>query len=69
MHDIYRHPNALGELSTSFEIYIDMYSLGTLMVEIAEWLPLKHVVRKCADVTEPKPNAGIILNAIASIAP
>jgi Prion-inhibition and propagation len=63
-HDIYRHPQALGEPSTSFKKHMDMYSLGTIMVEIAEWRPLKHVILKCVDVRNPAVN--VPLTAIAS---
>lgn len=64
-HDIYRHPQALGEPSTSFKKHMDMYSLGTIMVEIAEWRPLKHIILKCVDVRNPATN--VPLTAIASV--
>lgn len=65
--DIYRHPDAMGEPSTAFEKRMDLYSLGTVMIEIAEWRALRHVVRKCVDVT--KPGADVPLDRIASVAP
>ncbi|KAF5570314.1 hypothetical protein FPANT_13772 [Fusarium pseudoanthophilum] len=34
--DIYRHPKALGETSDSFKRYIDIYSLGCVLIEIVE---------------------------------
>ena len=63
--DIYRHPNALGEPSTSFQKHMDLYSLGTIMVEIAEWKALKRLVVKCVDVS--KPEKDVPLSAIAAI--
>jgi len=66
-HDIYRHPQALGEPSTSFNKHMDMYSLGTIMVEIAEWRPLKHIILMCVDVRNPVAN--VSLTAIASVSP
>src|SRR5208282_5911867 len=41
--DIYRHPSAMGEPSVSFNSTVDVYSLGTILVEIAEWRALKHI--------------------------
>ncbi|ERF69388.1 hypothetical protein EPUS_05933 [Endocarpon pusillum Z07020] len=64
-HDIYRHPQALGEPSTSFRKQMDMYTLGAVMVEIAEWRPLKHIILKCVDVRNPAVN--VPLSAIASV--
>lgn len=49
-HDIYRHRYALGEPSMAFEQFMDIYSLGTILIEIAEWRPLRHVVLKHVDV-------------------
>jgi len=63
--DIYRHPNALGEPSTSFQKHMDLYSLGTILVEIAEWKALKRLVVKCVDVS--KPEKEVPLSAIAAI--
>lgn len=68
LRDIYRHHHALGDPSTSFEKYMDLYSLGTIMIEIAEWRPLKQVVQKCVDVATI--GAGVIsLERIAEIGP
>ncbi len=67
LRDIYRHPNALGDPSTSCEKLMDRYSLGTVMIEIAEWRPLKTVVRKCVDVT--KEGVDVPLSAIAGFGP
>lgn len=68
LHDIYRHHCALGDPSTSFEKYMDLYSLGTVMIEIAEWRPLKHVVQKCVDVAT-KGVEVVSLEKIAKIGP
>ena len=67
LRDIYRHPHALGDPSTSFEKCMDLHSLGVVMVEIAEWRALKTLVRKCVDVT--KEGVDIPLNALAEIGP
>ncbi|MCJ1231358.1 hypothetical protein MMC12_008035 [Toensbergia leucococca] len=64
-HDIYRHPSALGEPSTSFNAHMDIYSLGTIMVEIAEWRALKVVVRRQVDVS--KTNVNVPLAEIAKV--
>jgi len=50
--DIYRHPHALGEPSTSYAMYMDLYSLGLVLIEISEWRPLKHIIKKLVDVTK-----------------
>ncbi|KAJ5921341.1 hypothetical protein N7466_009667 [Penicillium verhagenii] len=49
--DIYRHPQALGEPSASYAMYMDHYSLGAVLTEIAEWRPLKHIIKSYIDVT------------------
>jgi serine/threonine protein kinase len=64
-HDIYRHPQALREPSISFKKHMDMYSLGTIMVEIAEWRPLKHIILKCVDVRNRA--VSVPLTVIASV--
>ena len=48
--DLYRHPEAMGEPSTSFTAAMDIYSLGTILLEIGEWRSLKSLVEKFADV-------------------
>jgi len=65
--DIYRHPHALGEPSTSFQKYMDMYSLGLVLLELAEWKALKHIVAKCVDVKKIDSNIGVRLDSIAGI--
>lgn len=65
--DIYRHPHALGEPSTSFQKYMDMYSLGLVLLELAEWKALKHIVTKCVDVRKIDSNIGVRLDSIAEI--
>jgi serine/threonine protein kinase len=49
-HDIYRHPSALGEPTESFNASMDAYSLGTVLLEIAEWRALRYLVDKVVDV-------------------
>lgn len=49
--DIYRHPSALGEPLVSFGKHMDLYSLGTVLIELAEWRPLNAIVHKCVRVT------------------
>jgi hypothetical protein len=50
--DIYRHPSAMGEPSVSFDMMMDVYSLGTILVEIAEWRALKYIVQGVVNVDE-----------------
>lgn len=47
--DIYRHPAALGEPSESFNATMDAYSLGTVLLEIAEWRALRQLVESVVD--------------------
>jgi serine/threonine protein kinase len=63
--DIYRHPHALGEPSTSFQKHMDLYSLGLILVELAEWKALKHIVKDCADVRKPENH--VSLNEISQL--
>ncbi|MCJ1470023.1 hypothetical protein MMC07_008668 [Pseudocyphellaria aurata] len=67
LSDIYRHPHALGDPSASFEKCMDLYSLGVIMVEIAEWRALKTLIRKKVDVT--REGVDVPLSAIAEIGP
>jgi serine/threonine protein kinase len=48
-YDIYRHPEALEEPSVSFSELMDVYSLGTILLEIAEWKPLRYLVKSVVD--------------------
>lgn len=45
-HDIYRHPSAIGDYSESFNRLFDIYALGLIFLEIAQWRPLKKIVSK-----------------------
>ena len=49
-HDIYRHPSALGQPLVSFDESMDVYSLGTILLEIAEWRALRYLVDSVVDV-------------------
>ncbi|KAL3478345.1 hypothetical protein BJX99DRAFT_224657 [Aspergillus californicus] len=60
LSDIYRHPQALGEPSTSYAIYMDHYSLGAVLTEIAEWRPLKHIIKSYLDVTNSNVDISLI---------
>lgn len=51
--DLYRHPEAMGELSTSFTAAMEIYSLGTILLEIGEWRSLKSLVEKFINVRKP----------------
>ncbi|RSL41847.1 hypothetical protein CEP54_015693 [Fusarium duplospermum] len=62
--DIYRHAEALGEPSESFERYMDAYSLGCVLIEIAEWTPLRKIVKKRVDVSNSN---GVKLTDVASL--
>lgn len=64
LRDIYRHTEALGEPSESFERYMDAYSLGCVLVEIAEWTPLRKIIRKRVDTGAA---AGAKLSDVASL--
>lgn len=48
--DIYRHPDTLGD--KPYATYMDLYSLAVVLIEIAEWRPLKHIIKKHVDVTK-----------------
>ncbi|PYH94511.1 hypothetical protein BO71DRAFT_228390 [Aspergillus ellipticus CBS 707.79] len=63
LSDIYRHPQALGEPSVSYAMCMDLYSLGTVLIEIAEWRPLKHIIKKHVDVG--KTGIDVPLSALA----
>ena len=49
-HDIYRHPSALGQLLVSFDESMDVYSLGTILLENSEWRALRYLVDSVVDV-------------------
>ena len=49
--DIYRHTEALSEPSESFKRYMDAYSLGCVLIEIAEWTPLQKIIKKLVDAS------------------
>jgi hypothetical protein len=63
--DISRHPQALGEPSVSYSMYMDHYSLGLVLTDIAEWHSLKHIIKKHVDVT--KSEVDVPLSALAGI--
>ena len=48
--DIYRHPDAMGEPSTSFTKDKDVYALGCVLLEIGEWRSLRSLVAGFVDV-------------------
>ncbi|RGP65951.1 hypothetical protein FSPOR_6973 [Fusarium sporotrichioides] len=62
--DIYRHAKALGEPSESFERYMDAYSLGCILIEIAEWAPLRKIVKKHVDISN---SSDVKLTDVASL--
>ncbi|KAL6719265.1 hypothetical protein ACLMJK_003504 [Lecanora helva] len=47
--DLYRHPDAMGEPTTSFTKDKDIYSLATVLVEIGEWRSLKSILGSLMD--------------------
>ena len=53
--DIYRHPEAMGEPSVSFSAEKEIYSLGTILLEIGEWRSLKSLVKKVVDLEKQPP--------------
>ncbi|KAL9038945.1 MAG: hypothetical protein Q9214_005078 [Letrouitia sp. 1 TL-2023] len=52
-HDIYRHPDAMGEPSTSFTASKDIYSLGCILLEIGEWRSLRSLIENVVKVAKP----------------
>jgi hypothetical protein len=62
---IYRHPSAMGEPSVSFNVMMDVYSLGTILVEIAEWHALKYVVQGVVNVDDDS----VPLGKVAQVKP
>ncbi|KAI1337669.1 prion-inhibition and propagation-domain-containing protein [Xylariaceae sp. FL0016] len=63
--DIYRHPDALGEPAVSFAKHMDRYMLGTVLIELAMWQQLRHVVYKCVKV--PSSGGDVPLEGIAKV--
>jgi hypothetical protein len=63
--DIYRHPAALGEPTESFSADMDTYSLGTVLLEIAEWRSLRYLVDSVVDMGA----ADVPLNRLAEVQP
>ena len=55
--DLYRHPEAMGEPLTSFTATMDIYSLGTILLEIGEWRSLKNLAEKLVDVRKSVPTS------------
>lgn len=54
LDDIYRHPSVQGQDPTDgstehegFNRHHDIYSLGIIMLEIAEWRPIEDITRRC----------------------
>lgn len=64
-HDIYRHPDAMGEPSRSFTALMDVYALGTILLEIAEWRALRYLVDS---VVDPKAQ-DVPLTTLAEVQP
>lgn len=48
--DIYRHPGALDGVGARYQPFMDLYSLGAVLMEIAEWRPLSTLVKQVIDV-------------------
>ena len=46
-HDIYRHPEVLGQPSKRFDEDKDDYALGMVLSAIAEWRPLRSILKAC----------------------
>ncbi|KAH0536977.1 hypothetical protein FGG08_006205 [Glutinoglossum americanum] len=43
--NLYRHPDALRDPTTRFTKIHEYYSLGIVLVEIAQWRPMRHIMR------------------------
>lgn len=54
--DIYTFPGYIEdpEEDIAFSKRLDLYALSCILIEIAEWRPLKHLVRKCIEHHEPQ---------------
>jgi hypothetical protein len=52
-HDIYRHPLSLGDSPHTFMANMDIYALGTILLEIAEWRPLRWIISSFLDLDAP----------------
>lgn len=64
-HDIYRHPAALGEPTENFSAIMDAYSLGTVLLEIAEWRALQYLVDSVVDASAER----VPLDRLAGLQP
>ncbi|KAL9061168.1 MAG: hypothetical protein Q9162_000313 [Coniocarpon cinnabarinum] len=67
--DIYRHPNAQPEgniRSDGFQQYMDLYALGCVLIELAEWSPLPKIVSECVDVRRAPEGIGADLEKLPS---
>lgn len=67
--DIYRHPRSLGQASDPYESYMDLYSLGVILVEIAEWRPFKDIIRKCVDLTDVETTPSLHISSLEAVQP
>ncbi|KAJ9648633.1 hypothetical protein H2199_001488 [Coniosporium tulheliwenetii] len=45
-HDVYRHPRAQGPVSDNYKKAFDIYSLGIILVEIAQWRAIADIIEK-----------------------
>nr|POE77885.1 hypothetical protein CFP56_09528 [Quercus suber] len=61
--DIYRHPHALEGVPGNSTSFMDLYSIGTILVELAEWRPLSTLLRDVIDVKKDS----ITLTQLSSI--
>lgn len=52
-HDIYRHPDAMGEPTESYDMTKDIYALGLILLEIGEWRSLKSLLEGVVDLNKP----------------
>jgi serine/threonine protein kinase len=50
--DIYRHASTLNGVAESYQPFMDLYSLGTILLEIAEWRPLSTLLREVVDLKQ-----------------
>ncbi|KAF2105054.1 hypothetical protein NA57DRAFT_71250 [Rhizodiscina lignyota] len=64
-HDIYRYLHAMCEPSANFDELLDVYSLGTILVEIVEWRALRYLVDSVVDVGADN----VPLNQLAGVRP
>ena len=50
VRDVYKHLDALGEPTTSFNSTHDVYAPGTFLLEVGQWRSLESTIKQKANV-------------------